>query len=71
MRFFIFAISALTAVSSAAPAASPPKVRQAKTASERLGLTWLGGNSSLPKILYVDIMNTLREILLVVTYEGR
>jgi L-asparaginase len=52
MRFSIYAIVSLIAVSSAAPFASPPKARQARTASERLGLKWFGGNSTLPKILY-------------------
>jgi L-asparaginase len=54
MRFSTLAIAGLTAVSSAAPTALRPKTRQAQTASERLGLTWLGGNSSLPKILYAN-----------------
>lgn len=61
MRFSIFAIVGLTAVSSAAPSASLPKARQAKTASERLGLTWLGGDSSLPKILYVEFCKYLNQ----------
>jgi hypothetical protein len=52
MQFSTFAVAVLIAVSHAAPSAVLPKARQATTASERLGLTWLGGNSSLPKILY-------------------
>jgi hypothetical protein len=52
MHFSTFAVAILVAVSRAAPSAVLPKARRATTASERLGLTWLGGNSSLPKILY-------------------
>jgi L-asparaginase len=55
MRFSNLAIAALATVSSAAPVTSLPKARRAQTASERLGLTWLGGNSSLPKILYAAL----------------
>jgi L-asparaginase len=51
MRVSCLTIAGLVAVSHAAPSASLPKPRQAKTASERLGLTWMGTNSSLPKIL--------------------
>jgi L-asparaginase len=55
MRFSNVAVAAtLCAVASAAPTASRIQPRQATTASERLGLTWLGGNSSLPKVLYVS-----------------
>lgn len=53
MRYSTVVIAGLAAVSSAAPSASLPKARQAQTASGRLGLKWLGGNSSLPKVLYV------------------
>ena len=47
------AIAALAAVSEAAPTVThriQPR-QNVTTASERLGLQWLGGNSSLPKIL--------------------
>lgn len=52
MRIYFLAAAALVAATSASPATPRPQARQATTASERLGLTWLGGNSSLPKILY-------------------
>jgi L-asparaginase len=46
--------SLAAAVSFAAPSPSLLNPRQANvTASQRLGLKWLGGNSTLPKILYV------------------
>lgn len=56
MRFSILTVATtflLTAVN-AVPATARLRTRQASTASERLGLKWLGGgNSTLPKILYV------------------
>lgn len=52
MRFSTLSSVTLLAIVHAAPATRQNQVRQANTASERLGLTWLGGNSSLPKILY-------------------
>jgi L-asparaginase len=46
------AIAALIITASAAPLLHHNQARQnVTTASERLGLQWLGGNSSLPKIL--------------------
>jgi L-asparaginase len=55
MRFKTIAAAAiLGAFANAAPTAQRLETRKATTASERLGLTWLGGNSSLPKILYVS-----------------
>jgi L-asparaginase len=45
-------LAASVALTSAAPTTHRNQVRQnATTASERLGLQWLGGNSSLPKVL--------------------
>lgn len=58
MRFHSLITIALVAATSASPTASRLQARQATTSSERLGLTWLGGNSSLPKILYVVISST-------------
>lgn len=50
----LIAATALSAILGAVPTtAEPIAQRQKTTASERLGLTWLGGNSSLPKILCV------------------
>jgi L-asparaginase len=52
MLFASITIAALAAVAETAPTAHRIQPRQnATTASERLGLQWLGGNSSLPKIL--------------------
>lgn len=51
MRFSILTV-ALAAATGAAPTIPQLQSRQATTASERLSLTWLGNNSSLPKILY-------------------
>jgi L-asparaginase len=52
MLFLNTAITALITAASAAPLVHRNQARQnVITASERLGLQWLGGNSSLPKIL--------------------
>jgi len=52
MLFAGIAVAALAVVAEAAPTAHRIQARQnVTTASERLGLQWLGGNSSLPKIL--------------------
>jgi hypothetical protein len=68
MYFSTIAIAGLTALSSAAPLAALSKTRQATTASERLGLTWLGGNSSLPKILYATSNRSLSHSLTAAAY---
>lgn len=52
MWFSSIMAAVLTAIAAAAPPRSDVNARQATTASERLGLKWLGDNSSLPKILY-------------------
>ncbi|KAI4606575.1 hypothetical protein J4E80_010111 [Alternaria sp. BMP 0032] len=58
MRFRdLVIVASLSVVGNAAPTASQP--RQATTASERLGLTWLGGNSSLPKVLVLFTGGTI------------
>lgn len=56
MQFSILAIAALAVVIRAAPPALSQQTRQVRTASERLGLKWLGGNSTLPKILYAHAL---------------
>jgi hypothetical protein len=54
MKITLLAIAALGTFVEAAPAVHNIKERSdISTASERLGLAWLGGNSSLPKILSV------------------
>lgn len=61
MRILNFALAAaLSAIGNTAPTISQFQPRQATTASERLGLTWLGGNSSLPKVLYASPKNLTR-----------
>ncbi|KAJ4307542.1 hypothetical protein N0V94_009698 [Neodidymelliopsis sp. IMI 364377] len=51
-------LAALTACTAAT--ATPPLARRANTtASERLGLKWLGGNSTLPKILVLYTGGTI------------
>ena len=50
VRFSRLAVAALAVAVEAAPFIQA-RQNNATTASERLGLTWLGGNSSLPKIL--------------------
>ncbi|KAJ4374312.1 hypothetical protein N0V83_003053 [Neocucurbitaria cava] len=59
MRFSILTTAALTVATGAAPTIPQPQSRQATTASERLGLTWLGNNSSLPKILILYTGGTI------------
>ncbi|KAI4906493.1 hypothetical protein J4E90_010567 [Alternaria incomplexa] len=60
MRFINVALAAsLSVVGNTAPTASQSQPRQATTASERLGLTWLGGNSSLPKVLVLFTGGTI------------
>jgi hypothetical protein len=67
MYYSTILLAGFAAVSSAAPPASLSKARQAQTASERLGLTWLGGNSSLPKVLYeIADTVTMQQLILVV-----
>lgn len=50
----VAAAAALSAILGVVPATAEPIARrQTSTASKRLGLIWLGGNSSLPKVLCV------------------
>ena len=50
----LVAAAALSAILGVVPTTAEPIARrQTSTASDRLGLTWLGGNSSLPKVLCV------------------
>ncbi|KAF1934773.1 Asparaginase/glutaminase [Clathrospora elynae] len=58
MRFSIIT-TALVAITSAAPLTSRLQTREVTTASERLGLTWLGGNNSLPKVLILFTGGTI------------
>lgn len=55
MRFHTLATAALVTATTASPSSFKPHVRRATTASERLGLTWLGENGTLPKILYAAL----------------
>lgn len=48
MLFILLASALILACSDAAPALTR---RNTTTASERLGLNWRGGNSTLPKVL--------------------
>ncbi|KAF2254784.1 Asparaginase/glutaminase [Trematosphaeria pertusa] len=60
MRFSGFGIAALATIADAAPTFHRNQARQnVTTASERLGLQWLGGNSSLPKILVLYTGGTI------------
>ncbi|EUC28702.1 hypothetical protein COCCADRAFT_108450 [Bipolaris zeicola 26-R-13] len=56
----VAAAAALSAILGVVPATAEPIARrQTSTASERLGLTWLGGNSSLPKVLILFTGGTI------------
>ncbi|KAF2027028.1 Asparaginase/glutaminase [Setomelanomma holmii] len=59
MHVLLLAIIGLVSLISAAPSASLPKPRQTTTARERLGLTWMGTNSSLPKVLVLFTGGTI------------